>query len=82
LISLVTRIATRFEIVVSEKVLLQTVPLVGAVTGAAINAGFTEHFNTIARFHFGIRRLERRLGQQRVQEAYLAQLESLRTETP
>lgn len=70
LVRLINQIASRFQVVVSQKFALQAVPLAGAATGALINAAFTDHFNTIARFHFGIVRLERLYGKQAVQTAY------------
>jgi EcsC protein family len=74
LINLVAAVATRFNVVVSEKVLVQSVPLIGALTGAAVNTAFSDHFNTVARYHFGIRQLERREGTDRVQAAYLQEI--------
>ncbi|MDT8437601.1 MAG: EcsC family protein [Wenzhouxiangellaceae bacterium] len=71
---LITAIASRFSIVVSQKAAAQAVPLVGAVGGAMINAAFIEHFQGIARGHFTIRRLERRHGQAWVRERYQALL--------
>jgi EcsC protein family len=59
LMRLVTQIAARFGVVVSEKIAAQAVPLLGAVGGAAVNAAFTEYFQTLARGHFIVRRLER-----------------------
>jgi hypothetical protein len=38
--------------------------------GSLINAAFTDHFNRVAEFHFGIVRLERQHGREIVQEAY------------
>jgi len=59
---LISQIAARFGIVVSEKVAAQAAPILGAVGGAAVNAAFADHFQTLARGHFIIRRLERRHG--------------------
>ena len=70
LLRVATLIGARFGIVVSEKTLAQAVPLVGAGAGAALNAAFTEHFNTVARLHFGLRRLERAHGEAAVRLAY------------
>ena len=46
----------------SEKVAAQAAPILGAVGGATVNAAFADHFQTLARGHFIIRRLERRHG--------------------
>ncbi len=75
LVRLVALIASRFQVVVGEKALAQTVPLLGAAAGAALNAAFADHFNTVARHHFGLRRLERLHGEAAVQAAYSRLLE-------
>ncbi|PPD43274.1 MAG: peptidase [Methylocystis sp.] len=59
IVRLVSQVATRFGVVVSQKAAAQAVPLIGAVSGAAINVAFTDHFQTLARGHFAVRRLER-----------------------
>ncbi|WP_442753967.1 EcsC family protein [Methylocystis sp. JAN1] len=59
LVRLISQLSTRFGVVVSQKIAAQAVPLIGAVSGAAINLAFTEHFQTLARGHFAMRRLER-----------------------
>ncbi len=56
---LISQIAARFGIVVSEKVAAQAAPILGAIGGAAVNAAFADHFQTLARGHFIVRRLER-----------------------
>ncbi|MDE2362477.1 MAG: EcsC family protein [Hyphomicrobiales bacterium] len=59
MVRLMGQIASRFGLVVSQKAAAQAVPLVGAVAGAAINVAFTEHFQSLAKGHFTVRRLER-----------------------
>jgi EcsC protein family len=59
LVRLVAQVAARFGVVVSEKLAAQAVPVLGAVGGAVVNTAFIEHFQTIARGHFTVRRLER-----------------------
>jgi len=56
---LISQLASRFGVVVSQKAAAHAVPLIGALSGAAINLAFTEHFQTLARGHFTMRRLER-----------------------
>jgi hypothetical protein len=70
LIRLVNTIAARFQVVVSQKLAAQAVPLIGAGLGALVNAAFTDHFNRVARYHFSIVALERRYGREVVQAAY------------
>lgn len=59
---LIGQFAARFGVVVSQKTAAQAVPVIGAVSGAAINIVFMEHFQTLARGHFAVRRLERLYG--------------------
>jgi len=70
LVRLINVIAGRFQVVVTQKLAAQAVPIAGAASGALINAAFTDHFNAVARFHFGIVRLERLHGHDVVQAAY------------
>ncbi len=69
---LLTAIAARFGIQVSEKVMAQMIPVIGAVGGAAINSAFMNHFQKMATGHFMIRKLERTYGKELVQKAYQA----------
>lgn len=62
IVRLLSQIASRFGVAVGQKAVSQAVPVIGAVTGAAVNAAFTDHFQAIARAHFTVRRLERRYG--------------------
>jgi hypothetical protein len=70
LLRLAAQIASRFGVVVSQKVAAQAVPVVGAIGGAAVNAAFMSHFQALARGHFTVRRLERAYGRAPVQLAY------------
>ena len=67
---LLSQVASRFGMVVTQKLLAQAVPVIGAVTGAAINAAFMNHYQTLARGHFTVRRLERVYGADLVRAAY------------
>jgi len=57
--SLVSEIASRFGLVVSDKFAAGAVPILGAVGGATVNVLFMDHFQRIAQGHFTLRRLER-----------------------
>ncbi|MEZ0171265.1 EcsC family protein [Microvirga sp. TS319] len=70
IVRLLAQIGTRFGVVVSQKVAVQAVPVLGAIGGAAINAAFIDHFQTLARGHFTVRRLERAYGKGTVRRAY------------
>lgn len=70
LVRLTAQIAARFGLVVSQKVAAQAVPVLGAIGGAAVNTAFMNHFQSTARAHFTVRRLERIYGQAIVRAAY------------
>lgn len=74
LVRFMAQIASRFGVVVSQKVAAGAIPILGAIGGAAVNAAFLEHFRAVARAHFTIRRLERAYGPEPVKAAYQAAL--------
>ncbi|MEM9143875.1 MAG: EcsC family protein [Bacteroidota bacterium] len=67
---LLAQVASRFSIKVSEKFVAQAIPIAGAVGGASINLAFMQHFQNMAKAHFGIRRLERKYGEALVRQTY------------
>ncbi len=70
IVRLISQIAARFSIIVSEKIAAQAVPVVGALGGAAINTLFIGHYQDMGRSHFMIRRLERLHGQEVIRQVY------------
>ena len=72
IVRLVSAIAARFNVVVTEKVAAQALPVVGAACGAAVNLAFVSNFQRVAEGHFVVRRLERRWGFDAVHAAYEA----------
>ncbi|MGE0605944.1 MAG: EcsC family protein [Pirellulales bacterium] len=82
LVRLLSTVASRFQVVVSQKLLLQAAPAVGAVGGALVNSAFSDHFQRVAQFHFGLRALERLHGRQAVQDAYQAALAHQKPDEP
>lgn len=70
LIRLITTIASRFSIVISETAAAKIVPVVGAVSGGAINYMFINNFQEMARGHFVVKRLEKKYGIKRVEKTY------------
>jgi EcsC protein family len=70
LVRFITQVASRFGLVVTQKLAAQAIPLVGALGGAAVNYAFIEHFQEVARGHFAVRRLERAYGKEAVQKEY------------
>jgi len=70
LIKLLSQIASRFGLVISNKFIAQATPALGAFGGAAINLAFIDHFQSLAKGHFTVRRLERKYGQEHVRAEY------------
>jgi hypothetical protein len=70
ILRLLAQIGARFGVVVTQKVAAQAVPVLGAIGGAAVNAAFIDHFQTLARGHFIVRRLERIYGRGTIRAAY------------
>jgi EcsC protein family len=62
LVRLLAQIASRFGVIVAQKLAAQAVPIIGALGGAAVNYAFIDHFQEIAQAHFTVWRLERRTG--------------------
>ena len=70
LVRLIAQVASRFGLVVSQKAAAQTIPVIGALGGAAVNYAFIDHFQSVARGHFTVRRLERKYGKDLVFNVY------------
>ena len=68
IVSLISKIAARFNVTVTEVVAQPS--LFGPAAGGTINVAFMDHFNRVARFHFGIRSLERKYGKELVQNTF------------
>lgn len=70
LVAWIRRVAERLGVQYSEKLAAQTVPVIGAIGGAAVNAIFIRHFQAMAEGHFIVRRLERVHGRDAVRNAW------------
>jgi hypothetical protein len=70
LVRFIAQVASRFGVVVTQKLAAQALPVVGALGGAAVNYAFIDHFQDVARGHFAIRRLERAYGKETVRAEY------------
>jgi hypothetical protein len=68
--SLVSEIASRFGLIVSERFAASALPVLGALGGATVNMIFMNHFQRVAQGHFIIRRLERLYGAEPVRRRY------------
>ena len=69
-IRLIANLASRFGVIVTDKMAAEMVPILGALGGASINLLFINHFQAAARGHFIVRRLERKYGGEFVKEEY------------
>jgi len=68
--NVVSKIATRLSLLISEKFVAQALPIVGAIGGGGLNYVFVDHFQKMATAHFTIKRLERHYGEAEVKMAY------------
>jgi hypothetical protein len=71
LIKFITNVAARFELAVSEKLLAEAIPIIGAIGGGFVNTAFLNYYNDVARCHFGIRQLEQQYGEDEVKKTYV-----------
>lgn len=55
--TVIARVAPRLAAVLGQKLAAQTVPVLGAVAGAATNYAYASYYTEIAHVHFGLRRL-------------------------
>ena len=69
---LIEKVATRFGYTISSKFAAQAVPVIGALTGATINALFTDFYQDMARGHFIVKKLENIYGYEQVKREYTA----------
>ena len=70
LIELLAKIGARMNIIAGEKFFAQSLPVIGAAGGAAINGLFNDHYSTVAYYAFGLKRLEQQYGEEKVRQAY------------
>jgi len=77
-IRVMSNLASRFGIIVTDKMAAEMVPIFGAFGGASINLLFINHFQATARGHFIVRRLERKYGREVVKGEYKKVFEELR----
>ncbi len=68
--NLIASIAPRLAAVLGQKLAAQAVPVIGAVSGAALNAAFLSYYREIARVRFGLARLARVHGTEAVEAEF------------
>jgi hypothetical protein len=77
LVRFIGQVASRFGLVLSQKIAAQAIPIIGALGGAGVNYIFAKHFQELGSAHFAVRKLERVYGQ----EAVLAEYERVTSST-
>ena len=70
LVRFFANISSRFGLQISKKVAAQAVPVIGAISGAALNTIFLDHFQDMATGHFIVRKLERIHGKDTIEQLY------------
>ena len=70
LIKVINTIASRFGVTLSEKLVAQSIPIIGALGGASLNLMFMNHFQNMAEGHFIVKRLEKKYGLEEIQRVY------------
>jgi len=61
-VMLLSEVASRYGVTLSQKLTLQAVPLVGAASGVGLNLAYLAHYRAVACAIFVIRRLQRKYG--------------------
>ncbi|AGX87516.1 EcsC family protein [Candidatus Symbiobacter mobilis] len=72
LATVMTRIAARFGIVITEKSAAKARPMMGCIAGASLNVMFTDFYQDMARGHFIVKRLKLIYGEEDIQTKYEA----------
>jgi hypothetical protein len=67
-VRLIAQVARAFEIRVTQKLVGELIPVLGAIGGSAVNYAFADFYCRAAKFHFGLRALEKKHGEEAVQK--------------
>ncbi len=70
LTSAAEKLGARYNLESAGRILAKFIPYAGALAAAWVNAAFAAHFNRVARYHFGLRRLEQEHGSDEVRRVY------------
>jgi hypothetical protein len=68
--NLIATIAPKLAAVLGQKLAAQAVPVIGAVSGAALNAAFLSYYREVARVRFALLKLAERHGTEAVQAEF------------
>lgn len=75
---IIATIAPRLAAAMGQKLVAQTVPVLGAISGAALNAAYLGYYRDMARIRFALLRLAERHGPEPVLTAFRTACEPLR----
>ncbi len=70
-------IGAKFAVVVWQRAAASSVPVIGALGGAAANGLFMQYFQDLATGHFIVRKLERMYGEEAVRASYMEMFAAL-----
>ncbi len=70
LVRFISKIAARYSTLVTQQAAVKAMPIVGAISGGTINLLFMNHFQSMARGHFIVKRLEAKYDTELVRERY------------
>lgn len=72
--AIIRRVAPVFSAMLGKQLASKAVPIIGAVAGAGVNYAFTDYYQEIARVRFGLRRLALEHGEERIRQAFRAEM--------
>ena len=67
---IIAKVAPRFGAVLSQKLLTQAVPIIGAAAGAGTNYAFVDYYIEMAHVHFGLRKVAKEHGAAAVADVF------------
>lgn len=70
IVSLISKIASRFGVIISQGAAAKAIPVIGAASGGAVNLIFINHFQRMAEGHFTVKVLENKYGKEKIMEIY------------
>ncbi|MDQ3020107.1 MAG: EcsC family protein [Bacteroidota bacterium] len=70
IVNFISKVSSRFGIIVSQEAAAKSIPIIGAVSGSAINLVFIDHFQKMAEAHFTVMHLEDKYGKEEIMEIY------------
>ncbi|MES2667153.1 MAG: EcsC family protein [Pseudomonadota bacterium] len=79
--AIIARVAPKLAAAMGQKLVAQAVPVLGAVTGAGLNAAYLRYFTEMAAIRFGLLRLAEVHGAEPVMRAFAAAVQPARVRT-